>query len=174
MLVVLEGVDGLGKSAIISAVRKAFPLNNVVICSDPCKEHPATLAIRQYIFARGDTLPVESQVKLFEAARLILWHDIIEPALQANELVICDRIWLSNWVYQDTKVEAFPKVDLLFYLHDGTDNDLHRKYTFSISQAIYEKAILEAEIINALDIEKAADQIITSICGKKAGLRRYN
>ena len=35
MLVVLEGVDGLGKSAIISAVRKALPLNNVVICSDP-------------------------------------------------------------------------------------------------------------------------------------------
>ena len=32
MLVVLEGVDGLGKSTIISSIKKAFPLNDVVVC----------------------------------------------------------------------------------------------------------------------------------------------
>lgn len=173
MLVVLEGVDGLGKSTIISSIKKAFPLNDVVICSDPCKEHPATLALRQYIFARGDLLPLTSQVQLFEAARLILWHDIIEPALDANALVICDRLWLSNWVYQDTKVKATPYIDLLFYLQDNSNPVLHNKYLDAISLAISEHHINEAVLIDATDIAKAADNIITQICERKSGLRRY-
>lgn len=173
MLVVLEGVDGLGKSTIISSIKKAFPLNDVVVCSDPCKEHPATLALRQYIFARGDLLPLTSQVQLFEAARLILWHDIIEPALDANALVICDRLWLSNWVYQDTKVKALPYIDLLFYLKDNSNPVLHNKYLDAISLAISEHHINEAVLIDATDIAKAADNIITQICERKPGLRRY-
>lgn len=173
MLVVLEGIEGLGKSMIISAVRKAFPLNNVVICSDPCKEHPTTLAIRQFIFARGDTLPLPAQVQLFEAARLILWHDIIQPALETNALVICDRLWLSNWIYQDTKVKAFPHIHLLFYLQDNIEDELHTKYLDAISLAINDGDIHEAILIDATNTEKAADTIITQICERKSNLRRY-
>ena len=63
MFVCLEGVDGVGKSTIAANVRKAFTLNNVILCSDPCKEHPATLALRQFLLARGNSLPVATQIK---------------------------------------------------------------------------------------------------------------
>ena len=72
MFVCLEGVDGVGKSTIAANVRKAFTLNNVILCSDPCKEHPATLALRQFLLSRGNSLPVATQIKLFDAAREIL------------------------------------------------------------------------------------------------------
>lgn len=197
MLVVLEGVDGVGKSSIAEAVRKAFVLNNVILCSDPCKQHPATLAIRQYVLARGNTLPVETQVELFKAARLILWHDIIEPALKDNALVICDRLWLSTLVYQETEVEPIPTIDLLIYLYDepqaicdrminrGIDNHwdlpevpylqgLDSKYKTAITKAVHKGAVREAMLVDANSISRAASTIISAISARKSGLRIYD
>jgi len=197
MLVVLEGVDGVGKSSIAEAVRKAFVLNNVILCSDPCKQHPATLAIRQYVLARGNTLPVETQVELFKAARLILWHDIIEPALKDNALVICDRLWLSTWVYQETEVEPIPTIDLLIYLYDepqaicdrmisiGVEHhwdlpevpylqELDIKYKTAITKAVHKGAVREAMLVDANSISGAASTIISAISARKSGLRIYD
>ena len=132
MLVCIEGVDGVGKSTIASEVRKAFTLNNVILCSDPCREHPATLAIRQFLLARGKTLPVATQIQLFEAARAILMHDFIMPALHSGALVICDRFWLSTIVYQEaTELNKYP-IDILFYLSDSKDNIKSRISKFNI------------------------------------------
>lgn len=198
MLVVLEGIDGVGKSTIAQAVRKTFVLNDVVLCSDPCKEHPATLALRQYVLARGTTLPISTQVEIFKAARLILWHDIIQPALDGKALVICDRLWLSTWVYQGVEVEPIPKIDLLIYLYDkpeaisdrmvkrGLENGwdipdvahlsaLDAKYRAAITKATLEKnAIHEAVQVNASSIEKATAEIVKLITERKSGLRIFD
>jgi len=197
MLVVLEGVDGVGKSTIAESVRKAFTLNNVILCSDPCKQHPASLAIRQYVLARAAELPVSTQVELFKAARLILWHDIIKPALDDNALIICDRLWLSTWVYQGTEVEPIPKIDLLVYLYDepedictrmkkrGIDNhwdvpevgylkNLDSKYRSAISKGIDKGAIGEAILYKADDLQKTTKNIVQDIVARKAGLMVYD
>jgi hypothetical protein len=186
MLVVLEGVDGVGKSTIAESVRKAFTLNNVILCSDPCKQHPASLAIRQYVLARAAELPVSTQVELFKAARLILWHDIIKPALDDNALIICDRLWLSTWVYQGTEVEPIPKIDICTRMKKrGIDNhwdvpevgylkNLDSKYRSAISKGIDKGAIGEAILYKADDLQKTTKNIVQDIVARKSGLMVYD
>lgn len=194
MLIVFEGVDGVGKSTIAKAVRQRFTLNNVLQCSDPCKEHPATNAMRQYVLARGNSLPVEAQVQIFETARLILWHDVISPALQNNTVVLCDRLWLSTWVYQDTKVAPTPEIDLLIYLSDYPENiikrekistleqktaksyltDLDRKYKKCIQEAVDLGAIKKVLKVDASDLNLATEEVVKVIAGLKSGLTIYD
>lgn len=195
MLVCLEGVDGVGKSYIAAAVRKAFTLNNVILCSDPCKEHPATLALRQFLLARGNTLPTKTQIQLFEAARAILIHDFIEPSLKSGALVICDRFWLSTMVYQDAKdVTKYP-IDMLFYLTDTVDNIkarmeklnlvsdfgttdakqlsiLDTKYRTLIAEN--SEYIVRAIEVDASSITKATDEIVKAIAEQMPKLTIYS
>lgn len=194
MFVCLEGVDGVGKSTIAANVRKAFTLNNVILCSDPCKEHPATLALRQFLLARGNSLPVATQIKLFDAAREILIFDFIEPALNSNALVICDRFWLSTIVYQNAEdISKFP-IDLLFYLTDSADNIKARNTKLNLvsdfttsermeldkldakyRQAINENKeyIKETVCIDASDITSATNEIVRRVAEKMPSLRIY-
>ena len=192
MFVCLEGVDGVGKSTIAANVRKTFTLNNVILCSDPCKEHPATLALRQFLLSRGNSLPVATQIKLFDAAREILIFDFIEPALNSNALVICDRFWLSTIVYQNAEdISKFP-IDLLFYLTDSADNIKARNTKLNLvsdfttsermeldkldakyRQAINENKeyIKETVCIDASDIASATYEIVRRIAEKMPSLR---
>lgn len=195
MLVCLEGVDGVGKSYIAAAVRKAFTLNNVILCSDPCKEHPATLALRQFLLARGNTLPTKTQIQLFEAARAILIHDFIEPSLKSGALVICDRFWLSTMVYQDANnVTKYP-IDMLFYLTDTVDNikarmeklnlvsdfgttdakqlaTLDTKYRTLIAEN--SEHIVRAIEVDASSITSATDEIVKAIAEQMPKLTIYS
>lgn len=49
---------------------------------------------------RTEPVYVEADLCLFQAARAQLVKSVIQPALSAGEIVICDRFYDSTWVYQ--------------------------------------------------------------------------
>lgn len=98
MLFVFEGVDGVGKSTLVTTVRdKLAELGiSAVILSDPSKELEATKAIREEVFA-NEYHPDQASV-LFKAARIILEKHI--SSYPKDTVILLDRYWPSTAVYQ--------------------------------------------------------------------------
>jgi dTMP kinase len=102
MFIVLDGIDGGGKSTQIE--RLAGLLRDqgetVVCCADPGTT-AAGLQIRQLLLNRADiALAPLTELMLFFAARAQLVAEVIAPALAAGQTVVCDRFLLSSVVYQ--------------------------------------------------------------------------
>jgi dTMP kinase len=102
MLIVLDGIDGGGKSTQIEWLAQSLRDQGqaVVCCADPGTT-PAGLQIRQLLLNRADIqLAPLTELLLFFSARAQLIAEVIAPALAAGQVVICDRFLLSSVVYQ--------------------------------------------------------------------------
>jgi dTMP kinase len=102
MLIVLEGIDGAGKSTQQQrlAAWLAARGQSVVTCRDPGStalgDRIRNLVLHQHDIA-VDPL---SEMLLFMAARCQLVREVIGPALQRGAWVVCDRFQMSTVVYQ--------------------------------------------------------------------------
>ena len=100
--VVLEGIDGAGKSSQMAALTQwlAGHGRRVVPCRDPGST-AAGDAIRAILLDRRDLdLDVNTEMLLYMAARSQLVAEVIRPALARGEWVVSDRFLLANVVYQ--------------------------------------------------------------------------
>lgn len=100
--IVLEGPDGAGKS--LQAARLAADLRargHIVTMTREPGGTPLGELIREILLAR-DEIPRSpaSQALLFNAARGQLVRDVIGPALERGETVVCDRSADSTVAYQ--------------------------------------------------------------------------
>lgn len=101
MFVVVEGIDGCGKSTTISKLMHLT--NKHHIASTYAKETTKTgfgRFVRKTILDPSIHLNKSEQTDIFAMARNECLKKIIIPALLKNELVICDRYLLSNLAYQ--------------------------------------------------------------------------
>ncbi len=101
-LIVLEGMDGSGKSSQVGVVAGwlAERGRTVVTCRDPGST-PVGDAIREILLHRHDLqMTAEAEMFLYMAARSQLVREVIAPALEAGSWVVSDRFLLSNIVYQ--------------------------------------------------------------------------
>ncbi len=102
MFIVFDGVDGSGKSTQLELCRQWLEQlgRAVCACRDPGST-PLGNQIRQLLLNRGDTeIGFTGEMFLFMAARAQLVEEVIQPALQRGEVVLCDRFLLSTVVYQ--------------------------------------------------------------------------
>jgi len=102
MFIVLEGIDGGGKSTQIQFLADHVRQRGgeVVCCADPGTT-AAGLQIRQLLLNSPEIgVAPTTELLLFFAARAQLIHEVIAPALAAGQVVICDRFLLSSVVYQ--------------------------------------------------------------------------
>ena len=100
--IVLEGIDGAGKSSQITALVAWLRENRctVTTCRDPGST-AAGDAIRSILLDRQEvTLVQTAEMLLYMAARAQLVAEIIRPALARGEWVVSDRYLLANIVYQ--------------------------------------------------------------------------
>ena len=100
--IVLEGVDGSGKSSQATALAGWLEHAGcrVVCCHDPGST-PLGDAIRDVLLHRKDLrLDPEAEMFLYMASRAQLVREVIQPALQNGDWVISDRFLMSNIVYQ--------------------------------------------------------------------------
>jgi dTMP kinase len=99
---VLDGIDGAGKSSQLSAVVGWLQSTGrrVVTCRDPGST-AAGDAIRGILLDRHEIqLAPTAEMLLYMAARAQLVAEVIRPALARGDWVVSDRYLLANIVYQ--------------------------------------------------------------------------
>ena len=102
MFIVFEGVDGTGKSTQVEKCRAWIQElgHAVTFCRDPGSTELG-LKLRELLLNRSELkIDARAEMFLFMAARAQMVSEIILPALQRKEVVICDRFLLSTVVYQ--------------------------------------------------------------------------
>ena len=100
--VVLEGVDGVGKSTQITLLSSWLDALGVphVTTREPGGT-PVGEAIRQVVLGRDDLdVPPESELFLLLAARAAFVRDVVRPTLDGGRSVVADRFSLSTLAYQ--------------------------------------------------------------------------
>ena len=99
--VVIEGIDGAGKTTQKKLLIDYLRSNNQVVCD--VKEPGGTLLgekIRQIIKDSKIVRSPESDFELFNICRRELAQQIISQELTLGHWVICDRNWFSSVAYQ--------------------------------------------------------------------------
>lgn len=113
--ITLEGGEGVGKTTQAKMIKdylegKGF---DVVLTREPGGVEIAN-EIR-YILLNPDVEDMDgiTEVFLYSAARREHFKEIIEPALEAGKIVLCDRFFDSSIVYQGIVKKAMPWPDIL-------------------------------------------------------------
>lgn len=102
MFLVFDGIDGAGKSTQIEDLARSLrdAGRSVVTCSDPGSTGLG-MEVRRLVLERSArTIGARSEMLLFMVARCQLVQEIIRPALENGQTVLCDRYELSTLVYQ--------------------------------------------------------------------------
>lgn len=102
MYIVIEGQDGTGKSTQAELLKKYFEEQGreVVMLEEPDGDLPQAHDLHDMILTRGYKLEPLTNVLLFTAARVELWHKIAEPVLKRGGIVISARNYWSMIAYQ--------------------------------------------------------------------------
>lgn len=127
--ITFEGCDGCGKSTQLRLLSEYLTENSIphIFTREP-GGGKISEAIREILLSgKNSEMTDECEALLYAAARAQHLHDRVEPALQAGQLVICDRYVDSSLAYQAyarglgkefiTKINAFA---LEHYLPDVT------------------------------------------------------
>ena len=99
--ITFEGTEGCGKSTHIKklAARLETKGHTVSTLREPggtdCGE-----PIRKLLKHGPDSLTAETELLLMNASRAQLVREVIRPALESGEIILCDRFYDSTTVYQ--------------------------------------------------------------------------
>ncbi|MEN9359832.1 MAG: hypothetical protein RL095_1367 [Verrucomicrobiota bacterium] len=120
--IVLEGLEGAGKSGAAAALRQALESRGerVRLCREPGGT-PLAEELRRLVkdIALNERVLPETELLMMFAARCQLVGNVIRPALEAGDWVICDRFFYSTYAYQgggrglpDSDIDAIRKASL--------------------------------------------------------------
>ncbi|MDY6779866.1 MAG: dTMP kinase [Halobacteria archaeon] len=106
MLVTLEGIDGAGKTTVREELSDEFP--DAVFTREPTESWLGD-AVKRSI-GDDDSDPL-TDLFLFVADHADHIRRVIEPALEDDRLVICDRYIDSRFAYQSVALEGREGID---------------------------------------------------------------
>lgn len=97
--IVLEGLDGSGTTTQAAALSDALRARGHVVVET--REPTATATGRLLrTWLAGPTPSPTAMALLFATDRALHVDEVIQPALDRGDVVVCDRYLLSSWVYQ--------------------------------------------------------------------------
>ncbi|MBV6417755.1 MAG: Thymidylate kinase [Steroidobacteraceae bacterium] len=100
--ITLEGIEGAGKSTVAEELRARLRARRHAVCMtrEPGGT-PIAERIRQLVLERGsEVIAAEAEVLLMFAARRIHVDNLIRPALERGDWVLCDRYTDATRAYQ--------------------------------------------------------------------------
>ncbi len=127
LFVTFEGIDGSGKSTQARRLHATLEADGhpAVLTREPGGSPGAEEIRRLLVEGDPDRWSPETEILLFTAARRDHLEKLIDPALQADKTVICDRFADSTRVYQGaTRGDLTAMVDALHRLMIGREPDL--------------------------------------------------
>ena len=176
--IVIEGLDGSGKSTITRLLADRFAMHNLPchITFEPTKT-PIGELIRSILSGDIKGIENDSIALLFAADRYQHLQSEILPALE-HSYVICDRYYYSNMAYQgidqctlervmtyNQYVMSIRKPDIVFFLNVTPDECIRRVVErgekASIFEALPELKLRYKRYLAAMDRMKETDNIIT-------------
>ena len=163
MFIVLEGIDGCGKSIIAKLFRQKFQPENInaLILKDPTKDRKYGIQIRN-ILSQEKTLSKKISAQLLKYFKKDRLYDIekrISPSLISGKTVILDRYYLSTSAYQSRNIQEAEDIlqdyllnkkilapDILFYDDLPAEDALKRIQARGESNELFDKLNLLKEI----------------------------
>ncbi len=100
--ITFEGIEGVGKSTQVALAAQWLRARGVehLITREPGGT-PLAEKIRDLVLVpRAEVLPPMAELLLMFSARAVHLHNLIEPALQAGQWVLCDRFTDATFAYQ--------------------------------------------------------------------------
>ena len=145
--IIIEGIDGCGKSTLIENLRKHF--SDAVFLREPTNGQFGTI-IRKKL-SSDDILDADEMLELFLSDRAEDCEVNIFPALNSEKIVIMDRYYYSNAAYQGAMgldceaiirnniKRGFAVPDAVLYLDIAPEEALKRIRSRSLDSEQYEK-----------------------------------
>ena len=126
--ITLEGIEGAGKSTVATVLADALRSRGISVrqTREPGGT-PLAERLRQLVLQRGDeSLSAEAETLLMFAARAIHLDNLVRPALESGEWVICDRFTDATRAYQGggRGVDSRLIEQLAGSVHRGLEPDL--------------------------------------------------
>lgn len=102
MFITLEGPEGSGKTSQLPRLAEALrAAGHTVLTTREPGGTPIGDQIRKVLFDLDNkSMHPRSEILLFQASRAQLVEEVIQPALAAGEVVLCDRYADSTMAYQ--------------------------------------------------------------------------
>src|SRR4051812_10163614 len=113
MFITFEGIEGSGKSTQIRRVGALLP--NAVVTKEPGGT-PTADRIRAIVLGSGSVIDPVAEVFLFAASRRQHVVEVIRPAIERGQVVLCDRFTDATLAYQ-----GFGRLQNLDRLRDLND-----------------------------------------------------
>ena len=116
--IVIEGLDGSGKSTAINTIKNFFnekDITNIKYTREPGGT-PIAEKIRELalIDDKNENISSDTELLLMYASRLQHVNSLIKPALNNNKIVVSDRFYWSSLAYQGGGRElGFNKINSL-------------------------------------------------------------
>ena len=125
--ITFEGIEGCGKTTQIHLLEKFLLQQKYeVVCTREPGGTPVADQIRHILLDPHNPIDPMTELLLYEACRSEHVTKVIEPALQAGKIVLCDRFSDSTIAYQGyARGHAFNKLEQLASLsHHALKPDL--------------------------------------------------
>lgn len=164
LLFCFEGGEACGKTSTLTMVAERLRDNghDVLETCEPTKNEFG-MKIRNLLFESGD-IAKGSEFFLFLADRCEHIEKVINPALEAGKIVLCDRFDLSSLVYQGLakpdKDKDQRKLDACYISTQGLDMHRVRRILFDCSPETAYERLQKRGSLNKYDdvsLERLAD-----------------
>lgn len=100
--VVIEGIDGAGKSTLHASLKKAVEVDETLAEKFVFTKEPYASKYIKLLKPAKD--PIE-RAAIFVADRCIHMREVVLPALKEGKIVVSDRSYISNLIYQSSEIE---------------------------------------------------------------------
>lgn len=103
IFITFEGPDGAGKTSVLNAVTAALTLklgSKIILTREPGGSVIAEDIRRVILNTENTAMDARTEALLFAASRRQHIKEVIEPALEADKVIFCDRFVDSSVAYQ--------------------------------------------------------------------------